>query len=155
MRLFALAIGVASLLVAAPAGAQVEKVRAGSLDAPGLPEDLFDLPPGGWATAKQLWAGRDPCTVDQCEAGYTSGDMVVSVERSKEFVRVVGGFRNCANVAWNQFEVGTKASKSDTKKIASRVKRVLKTSAKYCKVTAPAVPTLDATLLFPPRPEGA
>jgi hypothetical protein len=145
--------GVALLLAATPASAQVEKVRAGSPDAPGLPEDLFALPPGSWAFARQLWAGRDPCDADQCEAGYTSGDVVVSVERSKEYVRIVGGFRGCESVAWNELDVGKSPSKSDSKAIAGRLKRVLKTSAKYCKVTAPALPQLDAALLYPPKAE--
>jgi hypothetical protein len=144
-------------LIAAPvvASAQiVEKVREGTPGAPGLPEDLFDLPPGQWVLAKQLWAGRDPCTADQCEAGYTSGDLAVSVERSKEAARIVLGFRNCPNVAWSELEVGSKGSKSDTRLISKRLKKVLATSAKFCKLTEPTLPPLDATWLFPPKAEG-
>jgi hypothetical protein len=155
MRSQAFLAGIALLLVPGGVGAQqVEKVRAGTPGAPGLPDDLFRLPPGQWAFASQLWAGNDPCTVDQCEAGYTSGDLVVSVERSKEEVRIVGGFRNCPNVAWNELHIGGKPSKSDTRLIAKRMKTVLATSAKYCKVTAPTLPPLDAAWLFPPKAAG-
>ena len=144
---------VASLLASQPCDAQsVEKVRAGTPDAPGLPDDLFTLPPGSWAFAKQLWKGNDPCTADQCEAGYTAGDLVVSVERSKKYVRVVGGFRGCESVAWNEYEIGKKASSGESKTIGKRIKKVVETSAKYCKVPVVTVPALDARQLFPPVP---
>ena len=141
------------LLLAQPCTAQtVEKVRAGTAEAPGLPDDLFNLPPGSWAFAKQLWKGNEPCTADQCEAGYTSGELVVSVERSKKYVRVVGGFRGCESVAWNELEIGTKASSGESKVVGKRIKKIVATSAKYCKVPVVTVPTLDARQLFPPAP---
>ena len=40
------------------------------------PDDLFNLPPGQWHMAKSLAAGSEPCAADQCEAGFTSGDLV-------------------------------------------------------------------------------
>ena len=142
------------LLATTPSVAQqVEKVRAGTPDAPGLPEDLFSLPPDNWVFAKQLWKGDEPCTKDQCEAGYTSGDLVVSVERSKTAVRVVAGFRGCGGaVAWNEYEIGDKASNQESKTVRKRVKKVVSTSAKYCKGSKPTVPTiaqLDARRLYP------
>jgi len=38
--------------------------------------------------------------LDQCEAGFNSRDLVVSVEHSKAYVRVIAGFRSCAKVAF-------------------------------------------------------
>ena len=117
-------LAAAILVASQPSGAtQVEEVRSNP-NAPQLPEDLFRLPPGTWAFAKQLWKGDELCTADVCEAGYTAGDLAVSVERSKTFLRVVAGFRGCANVSWNEYEVGKKASKYDTKTIAKRIKRI-------------------------------
>ena len=136
-----------------PSGAQlVEEVREGA-EAPALPEDLFGLSPGTWAFAKQLWKSNDPCTADECEAGYTSGDLVVSVERHKTYLRIVAGFRGCKSVAWNEYEIGSKASNRDTKTIGKRLKKTIGTSAKYCKVSAPPIATLDARLLYPIQPQ--
>jgi hypothetical protein len=151
MRFWLRALAVALLLAPPPlwAGQRVEKVRAGSPDAQKLPEDLFDLPPGAWAFAEHLWQGDSPCTADFCEAGYTSGDLVVSVERTKEHVYVVAGFRGCVGVAWNDYPIGGKASGRDTKAIASHVRKAVATSAKHCKVAAPAVAALDARRLYP------
>ncbi len=144
------ALAIALLLAPPPLAAQrVEKVRAGSKDAQKLPEDLFDLPPGAWAFARHLWQGDEPCTADACEAGYTSGDLVVSVERAAEHVYVVAGFRGCVSVAWNDYPIGGKASKGDTRAIAGHIRKAVRTSAKYCKVEAPPVPALDARLLYP------
>ena len=41
--------------------------------------------------------GSGVCTSDQCEAGFTSGDLVVSVEHAKDFVRIIAGFKGCEN----------------------------------------------------------
>lgn len=143
-------IFAASVVLAwqASAAQQVEEVRSNP-DAPGLPEDLFRLPPGTWAFAKQLWKGDEPCTADACEAGYTSGDLAVSVERHKTSLRIVAGFRGCGNVAWNEYEVGKRASKYDTKTIGKRLKQTIGTSAQYCKVAAPPLAELDARRLYP------
>lgn len=135
--------------------ARVEEVRGGSTETPAFPEDLFARPAGTWAFAKQLWKGDEPCTADICEAGYTSGDLAVSVERYQGSLRIVAGFRGCASVAWNDYEVGDKASKRDTKTIGKRIKKTVSTSAKYCKREAPTVGALDASLLFPAKPQTA
>lgn len=155
MRLQSFLASIALLTAPGALSAQiVEKVRAGTPGAPGLPDDLFRLPPGQWAFAEHLWQGSAPCTADACEAGYTSGDLVISVERSKEDVRIVGGFRDCASVAWNEVHIGSKGSNSSTGLIKKRMKQVLKTTAKYCKTTATKLPPLDSALLFPPKAEG-
>ena len=104
--------------------------------------------PGTWAFGNQLWKGDEPCTAEACEAGYTSGDLAVSVERSKTVLRVVAGFRGCENTAWNEYEVGKRASKSDTRTIRKRLKETVGTSAKYCKVAAPPIADLDARYLY-------
>lgn len=154
MRLRFALIGAIFLLGAQPgAGQSVEEVRKAGPDTPALPEDLFRLSPGTWAFARQLWAGDDPCTADQCEAGYTSGDLVMSVERSKTYIRIVAGYRGCGSVAWNEYEIGKKASSSDTKTIAKRLKRAAETSAEYCKVMAPVIAAFDARQLFPTPPQ--
>lgn len=153
MRFRCSVLAAAIILASQTSGAQqVEEVRSNP-DAPGLPEDLFRLPPGTWAFAKQLWKGDEPCTADACEAGYTSGDLAVSVERNKTFLRIVAGFRGCANVSWNEYEVGKKASKYDTKTIVKRIERTVGTSAKYCKVAAPSLADLDARRLYPVEPQ--
>ena len=119
---FRFPILIAALLLPQAARAdQVEEVPRGTPDIPALPEDLFRLPPGIWAFAKELWKGDDPCTADECEGGYTSGDVVVSVLRRKTQVRVVAGFRGCVSVSWNDYEVGKKASSGDTKAIAKQI----------------------------------
>ncbi len=146
-------ISAAFLLVPQPSSAQqIEEVRGGSADTPAFPEDLFKRPAGTWAFARQLWKGDDPCTADECEAGYTSGDLAVSVERFKKNLRIVAGFRGCGSVAWNEYEIGNKASSGDTRTIAKRLKKTIGTSAKYCKVTAPTIAKLDASLLYPAQP---
>lgn len=153
MKLWLPALGAIILSASQIIGAQpVEEVRTRSTETPTLPEDLFSLPPGAWVFARQLWAGDEACTADECEAGYTSGDLVVSVERNKRYLRIIAGFRNCDSVAWNEYEVGSKASGSDTKTIAKRLKKTVGTSAEYCKVQAPAIAPLDARLLYPPKP---
>ena len=153
MKLRYSVLAATSLLASVPSGAQqVEEVRSDP-NAPVLPEDLFRLAPGTWAFAKQLWKGDEPCTADACEAGYTSGDLAVSVERNKTYLRIVAGFRGCANVSWNEYEVGKSASKYDTKTIGKRIKRTVGTSAKYCKVAAPSLADLDARQLYPVEPQ--
>jgi hypothetical protein len=148
------ALALALLLTSPPlAGQRVEKVPAGSPDAEQLPDDLFSLPPGTWAFARHLWQGDEPCAADGCEAGYTSGDLVVSVERDKKHVRILAGFRNCGSRAWNYYEIGGKASGRDTKAIGKRVRKSVGTAAKYCKVAAPAVAELDARRLYPAPPQ--
>ena len=153
MKFYCSVLAVAIIVASQASSAQqIEEVRSDP-NAPGLPEDLFRLPPGAWAFAKQLWKGDEPCTADACEAGYTNGDLVVSIERNKKYLRIVAGFRGCANVSWNEYEVGKKASKYDTKTIGKRIKQTVETSAKYCKVAAPLLADLDARRLYPVGPQ--
>ena len=113
------------------------------------PDDLFALPPGQWQMAKTLSAEPEACVSDQCEAGFTSGDLVVSVEHSKEFVRIIAGFRGCEGTAYSEVEVGTKPGKPTFGRVSSQIKRVLKGLAKTCNMTAPEVPKLEVANLFP------
>ena len=71
-----------------------------------LPEDVFGLPPDQWFVARQVTQGDVPCSPDACEAGFTSGDLVISVEHAKQFVRVIAGFRGCPGVAFQEVETG-------------------------------------------------
>ena len=148
---FSLILPALSLL-AAPLLAQ-EVVKVDAKDAPTVarPDDLFALTPGQWYFAKQLWSGNEPCDDQHCEAGFTSGDLVVSVERSEKFVRLIAGFKNCEAVGFSEMEPGNKPGKYNRKKVAKQVKNVVKGVAKTCNATAPTVPDLDAALLFPKK----
>ena len=113
------------------------------------PDDLFALPPGQWQMAKSLSGGSEPCVSDQCEAGFTSGDLVVSVEHAKEFVRIIAGFKGCEKTAYSELEVGSKPGKPTFSRVAKQVNQVVKGLGKTCKMTAPAVPKLEVAQLFP------
>lgn len=113
------------------------------------PDDLFNLPPGQWHMAKSLALGAEPCLPDQCEAGFTSGDLVVSVEHAKTFVLIIAGFRACERTAFAEVEVGSKPGNPTFGRVAKQVQRVVKGLAKTCATTAPDVPKLDVALLFP------
>ena len=113
------------------------------------PDDLFNLPPGQWHMAKSLSGGAEPCASDQCEAGFTSGDLVVSVEHSKDFVRIIAGLKGCERTAYSEVEVGSKPGKPTFGRVAKQVDRVLKGLGKQCSLTVPAVPKLEAAQLFP------
>ena len=141
-------------LLAAPSLAQ-EVVEVPASDAPTVarPDDLFSLPPGQWHFAKQLWGGSEPCDQQHCEAGFTSGDLVVSVERSEKYVRLIAGFRNCEAVGFSEMEPGNKPGKYNRKKVAKQVSNVVKGLAKSCNTVAPAVADLDAAQLFPKKAE--
>jgi hypothetical protein len=141
-------------LLAAPSLAQ-EVVKIPAKEAPTVarPDDLFALPPGQWQFARQLWSGNEPCDAQHCEAGYTSGDLVISVERSEKFVRLIAGFRNCEAVAFSEMEPGNKPGKYNRKKIAKQVNNVVKGLAKSCNTAAPAVADLDPKQLFPAKAE--
>lgn len=114
-----------------------------------LPEDLFSLPPNQWFVAKQISQGSDPCTPEACEAGFTSGDLVVSVEHAKEYVRVIAGFRGCQGVAFQEVETGLTPGKYSRSKVSGLIKDVVKGAEKSCKLKAPTVPKLDVATLFP------
>lgn len=140
-------------LAAAMAQAQeIIKLPKGSATDVSRPDDLFGLPPGQWHFAKHLWQGPDPCTEEQCEAGFTSGDLVVSAEHSGKNVRIIAGLRNCTATAFSEMESGKKPGKSTRKRIAKQIPNVVKGLGKSCKVTLPEVPPLDAALLFPQPP---
>ena len=114
-----------------------------------LPEDIFALPPGQWFVSKQVSQGNAPCTPEACEAGFNSGDMVVSVEHAKEYVRVIAGFRGCAGVAFQEVETGMSPSRSRRGQVSDLIKDVVKGAEKSCKLKAPQVPKLDVASLFP------
>ena len=139
-------------LLAAPSLAQ-EVVQVPATEAPTVsrPDDLYNLPPGQWHYAKQLWSGNEPCDAQHCEAGYTDGILAVSVERSEKFVRLIAGFRNCEAVGFSEMEPGNKPGKYSRKKVRKQVTNVVKGVAKTCNATAPSVPDLDPALLYPAK----
>jgi len=146
---------IACILVgAATSGNAQEIVKVPAKDAPSVarPDDLFKLAPGQWHFAQRLWQGSDPCTPTACEAGYTAGDLVVSVEHASEFVRIIAGYRGCDPVGYSEVEVGTKPGKPTFGRVRKQVERVVKGVSKTCKLPTPAVPSLDAAQLFPPPP---
>jgi hypothetical protein len=133
---------------AAAHGQEVVEVPASKAGV-ALPEDIFALPPGQWFVARQVSQGNDPCTPEACEAGFNSGDLVISVEHAKEHVRVVAGFRGCQGVAFQEVETGMKPGSSRRGEVSALIKAVVKGAAKSCKVKAPNVPKLDVSSLFP------
>ena len=143
---------LAVLVLAGPAMAQeIVKVPESKANI-SRPDDLFNLPPGQWFIAKQLWqGGRDPCDSDACEAGFNSGDFVVSVEHAKGFVQVVAGFRNCQSVGFSEAEIGDKADSYDRSHVSDLIKKVVKGLEKTCGQKAPSVPKLDVASIFPKK----
>jgi hypothetical protein len=113
------------------------------------PEDLYTLEPGRWHLARQLYAGDEACTPTECEAGYTSGDLAVSVYRKDAKVFVVAVWRQCPANAFSELDIGDSASKSERKKIAKQVQTVVKALGKSCKVAPPTVSALTGDWLFP------
>lgn len=142
--LVAAALGVGTAALAQ----EIVEIPASEVDV-AKPDDLYKLAPGRWHLARQLWAGSEPCSPTQCEAGFTSGDLVVSAEHSSGKVTIVAALRGCPSTAFSELEVGDKASKSERSKIAKQVQRVIKGLGKTCKVTPPAVPALTGDWLFP------
>ena len=137
-------------LMASPFAAQhIEEIAASKAPNVYRPDDLFQLPPGQWHYASHLWQGTEPCVLDQCEAGYTSGDLVLSVEHSKGWVRVMAGFRNCAPVAFSEIETSKSPDRYLRSHVEDQVKRVVKGAAKTCKLTPPAVANLSVSTMFP------
>ena len=137
-------------LISAPLFAQhIEEIAASKAPTVYRPDDLFQLPPGQWHYAQHLWQGPEPCVLDQCEAGFTSGDLVLSVEHSKGWVRVMAGFRNCAPVAFSEIETSNSPDRYLRSHVEAQVKRVVKGAAKTCKVTAPPVANLSVASMFP------
>src|SRR4029453_1589770 len=95
-----------------------------------LPDDLFSLPPGQWFVSKQVSQGNDPCTPEACEAGFNSGDLVISVEHAKEDVRVVAGFRGCPGVAYQEIETGMRPGSGKRGQVSRLIKDVVKGAEK-------------------------
>ena len=124
---------------------QVPASKAGVV----LPDDLFALPSGQWFVAKQVSQGNTPCTPDACEAGFNSGDLVVSVEHAKDHVQIIAGFRGCEGVAFQEIETGMRPGSSTRSEVSSLIKKVIKGAEKSCKLKAPTVPKLDIASLFP------
>ena len=129
---------------------QIVKVPQSDRRAVAKPDDLFGLAPGQWHMAKHLWQGAAPCTAEQCEAGFTDGNLVLSTEHSGEFVRVIAGFRGCEAVGSSEVEVGSKPGKPTFGRIHDQMKRVVKGISKTCKVATPAFAPLDVSLLLRP-----
>ena len=138
-------------LVVVPAAVQAQEIVEVPASKANVarPDDLFNLPSGQWQLAKSLSGGSEPCISDQCEAGFTSGDLVVSVEHAKEFVRIIAGFKGCERTAYSEVEVGSKPGKPTFGRVSKQVDRVLKGLGKQCSMTVPAVPKLEAAQLFP------
>lgn len=144
------AVVLPAALIAAPVFAQqIEAIEASEAPTVYRPDDLFQLPPGQWHYAKELWQGSEPCIEEQCEAGFTSGDIVVSVEHSKGWVRVMAGFRNCAPVAFSEIETSKTPGRYLRSKVEKQVAYVVKGAAKSCKMAAPAVANLSVASMFP------
>ena len=144
------ALMLPAALIAGPVFAQqIEAIEASEAPTVYRPDDLFQLPPGQWHYAKELWQGSEPCIEEQCEAGFTSGDIVVSVEHSKGWVRVMAGFRNCAPVAFSEIETSKTPGRYLRSKVEKQVAYVVKGAAKSCKVAAPAVANLSVASMFP------
>jgi hypothetical protein len=114
-----------------------------------LPDDLFALPPEQWFIAKQVSQGNLPCSPDACEAGFNSGDLVVSIEHAKGYVRIIAGFRGCQGVAFQEIETGSRPDSYTRSRVSSLIKDVIKGAEKSCKLKAPKVPKLDIASLFP------
>lgn len=114
-----------------------------------LPEDIFALPPGQWFVSRHVSQGNEPCTPEACEAGFHSGDLVVSVEHAKDYVRVIAGFRGCQGVAFQEAETGMRPGSGKRGEVSRLIKDVVKGAEKSCKLKAPNVPKLDVGSLFP------
>ena len=121
------------------------------------PEDLYQLEPGRWHLARQLWQGDEPCIATECEAGFTQGDLVVSAYHKADKVFIIAAWRPCASPAFSELDIGDRASSSERRKVGKQVERVLKGLAETCKITKPSVPALAGEWLFPeaPVPEAA
>ena len=147
-----LCVGTVLGASAALAAQGIVKVPQSDSRAVSRPDDLFTLSPDQWHVSKRLWEGPAPCTPEQCEAGFTSGDIVVSAERSGEFIRIIAGFRGCEAVGSSEVEVGTRPGKPTFGRVREQINRVVKGVSKTCKLAAPTVPVLDVPQLFPAKP---
>ena len=116
-----------------------------------LPEDILGLPSGQWYVARQVSQGNDPCTAEACEAGFNSGDFVISAERAKDYVRIIAGFRGCKSVAFQEVQTGLTPGSSRRGEVSHLLKKVVKAAEQSCKLKAPKVPKLDVSSLFPAK----
>jgi hypothetical protein len=150
MRLpFVLTVTLATAVASGTALAQrIVEVPSSDVDV-AKPEDLYDRAPDRWHLARELWRGNDPCTPTQCEAGYTSGNLVVSAERNGPDVVITAAWRGCSATAYSQLDIGDQASKGERKKIAKQVERVVKGLGRTCKAEMPEVAPLTGDWLFP------
>jgi hypothetical protein len=114
-----------------------------------LPEDMFSLPPGQWFVSRLISQGNQPCAPDACEAGFHSGDLAISVEHAKDYVRVIAGFRGCKGVAFQEVQTGAKPGSYGRSEVSHLLKKVVKAAEKSCNAKAPTVPKLDVASLFP------
>jgi hypothetical protein len=144
-----LAVGFVSVLFAAIGHAQEIQEVPASKSGVVLPEDIFALPPDQWFVARQVSQGSEPCLPQACEAGFNSGRLVISVEHANGHVRVIAGFRDCANVAFQEVETGLRPGKYTRSKVRDAIKDVVKGAEKSCQAKAPDVPQLDIASLFP------
>ncbi len=141
-------LSILLLLSTAASAQEIVEVPASKANV-ARPDDLFALPPGQWHMAKSLATGSEACVSDQCEAGFTSGDLVVSVEHAKDFVRIIAGFKGCEKTAYSELEVGSKPGKPTFGRVAKQVNQVVKGVGKTCGMTVPEVPKLEVAQLFP------
>ena len=141
----------AAVALAAAATAQAQRIVEVPASEANVtrPEDLYQLEPGRWHVARQLWQGDEPCSATECEAGFTHGDLVVSAYRKADKVFIIASMRTCASPAFSELDIGDKASKSERRKIGKQVERVLGGLGKTCRMTTPTVPALAGDWLFP------
>ena len=144
-----ISIFAAVALLAAPLPAQEIVEVPASKAGVALPEDIFGLPPGQWYMAKQVSQGNEACTPDACEAGFNSGNLVVSVEHAGKFTQVIAGFRTCQSVAFQELETGASPGKSRRGELSNLIKKIVKAAEQSCKLKAPEVPKLDVAALYP------
>lgn len=68
---------------------------------PAVPDYLFRAPEQQWMTGASLGQPGGACVPERCEAGYHTGDLVLSVRREPGAIRAVAGVRGCAAVSWH------------------------------------------------------
>ena len=150
MRIPIFAVAAVALISATASAQEIVKVKASEANV-ALPEYLFDLPAGQWFVADKLWENRAPCTADACEAGINSGNLAVSLERAKGYVRIIAGFRGCGAVAFQEVETGVSPGSTGRGEVRHLLKKVVKAAEKSCSAKAPKMPSLDVASLFPAK----
>jgi len=150
MRIQIIAAAALAFYSAVAGALEIVKVNASEANV-SRPDDMFALPPGQWFVSKLISQGNQPCTPDACEAGFNSGDLVISVEHANEYTRVIAGFRNCEAVAFQEAKTGEKPGSSARGEVAHLLKKVVKAAEKSCNAKAPSVPKLDIKSLYPAK----